>query len=75
MFNRKGMTLVESLFALEIFLGILVIYVPGMLQMERALMRLDNTFSIQSEKILFKGDENPSKQIGEVLHSLKSSYH
>lgn len=75
MFNRKGMTLVESLFALEIFLGILVIYVPGMLQMERALMRLDTISSLQSEKILLKGDENPSKQIAEVLHSLKSSYH
>lgn len=69
MFNNKGMTLIESLFALEIFLSVLVIYTSLFITIFNQESKLNEKFKqIQTDEICIQVKNELSEIVEMVLH-------
>lgn len=69
MFNNKGSTLIESLFAFEIYIGIIIVLITLITTINKSYLRIKDDYQFIHQKegeILYK--ENFSEIVKMVLH-------
>lgn len=69
MFNNKGSTLIESLFAFQIYITVIILLVSLFVQLFQGEIRISNHYKyIQNKEVKILYKENFTEIIEEVLH-------